>query len=161
MLSAQVNSLHWSFVCVLYTTAVILYGKADTAPRRSSAPRSSLLAIQISLINTRSISMCLTHCRPRAELVYCASVAYLYKEWMTTATKQHTPFATFALLLRICRPSDKLKKSSHIFYVHVRIRNELSDVPFRAIFCSRKSHFWSATHGFWKTKLLSHVQFQD
>ena len=30
-----------------------------------------------------------------------------------------------------------------------------SDVPFRAIFCSRKSRFWSATQGSWRTKLLS------
>ena len=31
-------------------------------------------------------------------------------------------------------------------------------VPFRAIFCSRKSRFWSASQGSWRMKLLSQSQ---
>ena len=57
------------------------------------------------------------------------------------------------------KPIGMLKKSMfHIFYVLVRNWNALSDVPFRTIFWSRKSRFWSATQGSWRTKLLSHVQ---
>ena len=51
------------------------------------------------------------------------------------------------------------KKSMFLIsYVHVHNWNELSDVTFRTIFCSRKSRFWSATQGSWTTKLLSQFQ---
>ena len=44
------------------------------------------------------------------------------------------------------------------FYVHVRNWHELSDNPFRMIFCSRKSRFWSASQRSWRTKLLSQIK---
>ena len=42
----------------------------------------------------------------------------------------------------------------HISYVHVRNWNELSEAPFRTIFYSRKSRFWGATQGPWRTKSI-------
>ena len=80
------------------------------------------------------------------EASYDAIVSSLCLHWvndlpgcLTSIRKALKPDSVFMGTLFGCVHCEKTML--HIFYVHVRNWNELSDVPFRTIFCSRKSRF--------------------